>query len=121
VQRTYCGEHCLGAFFAQSGTADPASGHIHQRQAVQERSGASPTTVSDRIDLRTARHRLRPVGERLDGDLVLQQRARRSRADAASGQASTRGRKRSVDAGRAHPRDTLDRLRRDVAHGVPVA
>ena len=77
--------------------------------------------MSHQIDFDKARDRLVPVGERLDGDLVLQQRARPSRADAAFGQASTRGRKRSVDAGRAHPRDTLDRLRRDVARGVPVA
>jgi hypothetical protein len=38
------------------------------------------------IDFDKARHRLAPVGERLDRDLVLEQRARPRGADAAFGQ-----------------------------------
>jgi hypothetical protein len=43
-------------------------------------TGTGPTAVRDEVDLHKARLRLRPVGEGLDGDLVLQQRARSHRA-----------------------------------------
>jgi hypothetical protein len=73
------------------------------------------------IDLHKARHRLAPVGERLDRDLVLEQRARPRGADAAFGQPSARSRQRSIDGGRTHLRDPLDCLGGHVAERMPVA
>jgi len=49
------------------------------------------------IDFYKARHRLRPVGEGLDRDLVLEQRARPRGADAAFRQPSSRRGKRTID------------------------
>jgi hypothetical protein len=97
VQPVQRGEHRLGAFVAQSGATDPASGHIHQRQRVQEWPSASPTAVRHEVNFDKARHRLVPVGEGLDRHLMLQQRAGSGGAQATFRQTSSRGCERSID------------------------
>src|ERR1700730_4574157 len=97
MQRAQCREHRLGAFVAEPGTADPARGDVDQRQRVQERPGASPAAVSYQVNFDKARNRLMPVGEALDRDLMLEQRARLRRADAAFGQTSSRRGERAID------------------------
>src|SRR5438094_8088206 len=84
------------AFVTKSGRADPASGHVHECERVQEWPRASPTAVSHQIDFDKAWDRLGPVGEGLDRHLVLEQRAWPSRADATLGQPSSRGGKRAI-------------------------
>ena len=70
---------------------------VYERQRVQEWPSASPTAVRHEVNFDKARHRLVPVGEGFDRDLMLEQCAGLRRADAAFGQTSSRGCERSID------------------------
>jgi len=87
LESTQRGQHGLSTFVAEPGTADPTSGDIDKRQRVQERASTGPSAVGHQIDLHKSRLRFRPIGERLDGHLVLPQRARSRGAQPAFWQA----------------------------------
>jgi len=68
---------------ARPGARHTAGGQIDHTQRVQELAGATPAAVGDQVYLEEPGPRIRPVGERPNGDLAFEQRAGFGGADAA--------------------------------------
>src|SRR5439155_6886945 len=64
------------AFAPQRLQLDPARGHVDRAQGMQVEAFRAAAAVGDQIDLIEAGPRIVPVGERADGDLLLEPAAR---------------------------------------------